>query len=257
VPESQLEQTVLRKAAWRLLPLMCACYVAAFLDRVNVGFAKLSMASDLGLSTTAYATGAGIFFIGYFFFEVPSNLLMERVGARMWIARIMITWGLISAGMMFVTGEWAFYVLRFLLGAAEAGFFPGMILYNTYWFPRAHRARTVSIFMTAAVFSFVVGGPLSGWLLDHPQLGLRNWQWLFLVEGVPSVVLGFVVLLLLPNGPRDAKWLKPEEKEWLTGVLDAERAAQEKKKHFTLRMALSDWKVLVLGAIYFLNVVGG
>lgn len=257
MPESNLEQTVLRKAAWRLLPLMCACYVAAFLDRVNVGFAKLSMASDLGLSTAAYATGAGIFFIGYFIFEVPSNLLMERAGARMWIARIMITWGLISACMMFVTGEWGFYVLRFFLGAAEAGFFPGMILYNTYWFPRAHRARTVSIFMTAAVFSFVVGGPLSGWLLDHPQLGLRNWQWLFLVEGIPSVLLGFVVLMLLPNGPRDAKWLKPEEKEWLTGVLDAERAAQEKKKHFTLKMALSDWKVLVLGAIYFLNVVGG
>src|SRR5436190_8370109 len=191
--KSALERRIMTKVAWRLLPFMCLCYVAAFIDRVNVSFAKLSMLSDLNLSTAMYTTGAGIFFVGYFIFEVPSNLLMEKVGARLWIARIMLVWGVISAAMMFVKDPWMFYFLRFLLGAAEAGFFPGMILYNTYWFPKAYRSRTVSIFMAAAVFSFVIGGPLSGWLMDHPQFGLRSWQWLFLVEGIPSVLLGVVV----------------------------------------------------------------
>jgi ACS family tartrate transporter-like MFS transporter len=213
--------------------------------------------ADLNFSTAMYATGAGIFFVGYFIFEVPSNLLLERVGARLWIARIMLLWGIISAGMMFVHGKWEFYILRFLLGAAEAGFFPGMILYTTYWFPRAYRSRTISMFMTAAVFSFVIGGLLSGWLLDHPQFGLRNWQWLFLVEGVPSVLLGIVVLFYLPDGPRSAKWIKPEELAWLTSVLDSERAAQEEKKLYTLAQALLDRKVMLLSLIYFLCVVGG
>jgi ACS family tartrate transporter-like MFS transporter len=252
-----LERQVMKKVAWRLLPFMEICYMAAFLDRVNVSFAKLSMLGDLHLSTPMYATGAGIFFLGYFFFEVPSNLLLERVGARIWIARIMLTWGVISLSMMFVTGKWGFYSLRFLLGAAEAGFFPGLVLYITYWFPKSYRSRAVAIFMTSAVLSFVIGGPLSGWLLDHPQLGLRNWQWLFLVEGIPSVLLGIAVLLYLPNGPRSAKWLRPEELAWLTSVLDAERAAQEEKKHFSLKQALLDWKVMLLSVIYFLSVVGG
>jgi MFS transporter, ACS family, tartrate transporter len=255
--QSALEQHVMRKVAWRLLPFMGICYLVAFLDRVNVSFAKLSMLADLNLSTAMYATGAGIFFVGYFIFEVPSNLLLEKFGARIWIARIMLLWGIISAGMMFVTGKWGFYILRFLLGAAEAGFFPGMILYNTYWFPKSYRSRTISIFMTAAVFSFVFGGPLSGWLLDHPQFGLKNWQWLFLVEGVPSVLLGIVILFYLPNGPRGARWMKPEELAWLTSVLDSERAAQEKKKHFTLKAALLDGKVILLSVIYFLCVLGG
>lgn len=254
---SALERRVMTKVAWRLLPFMCICYVAAFIDRVNVSFAKLSMLSDLHLSTTMYAMGAGIFFVGYFIFEVPSNLLLERVGARIWIARIMIVWGVISAAMMFVHGEWSFYVLRFLLGAAEAGFFPGMILYNTYWFPRAYRSRTISIFMTAAVLSFVIGGPLSGWFMDHPQFGLRNWQSLFLFEGIPSVLLGIVVLFYLPNGPRSAKWLRADELGWLTSVLDSERAAQESKEHFTLARALLNPKVMLLSLIYFLTVVGG
>ena len=252
-----LERQVMRKVAWRLLPFMGICYVAAFLDRVNVSFAKLSMLADLNFSTATYATGAGIFFVGYFIFEVPSNLILERVGARIWIARIMILWGIISAAMMFVQSQWGFYTLRFLLGAAEAGFFPGMILYTTYWFPKAYRAKTISLFMTAAVVSFVIGGPLSGWLLDHTQFGLRNWQWLFLVEGIPSVVLGIVVLFYLPNGPRSAKWMKPEELAWLTSVLDSEKSAQEEKKHYTLGQALVDRKVLLLSLIYFLNVVGG
>lgn len=247
----------MRKVAWRLLPFMGICYVAAFLDRVNVSFAKLSMLADLNFSTATYATGAGIFFVGYFIFEVPSNLLLERVGARIWIARIMLLWGIISAGMMFIHGKWGFYTLRFLLGAAEAGFFPGMVLYTTYWFPKAYRSRTISIFMTSALGSFVIGGPLSGWLLDHPQFGLRNWQWLFLVEGAPSFVLGIVVLFYLPNGPRGAKWMKPGELAWITSVLGSERAAQEEKKHFTLQEALLDRKVMFLSVIYFLSIVGG
>ena len=252
-----MERQVMSKVAWRLLPFMCLCYVVAFIDRVNVSFAKLSMLTDLQLSTAMYATGAGIFFVGYFIFEVPSNLALERFGARLWIARIMLLWGLISASMMFVNGRGSFYTVRFLLGAAEAGFFPGMILYNTYWFPKAYRARTISIFMTAAVVSFVIGGPLSGWLLDHTQFALKNWQWLFLTEGIPSVVLGIVVLFYLPDGPRQARWLKPDELAWLNSVLDAERAAQQKVRHFTLAEALLNPKVMLLGLIFFLTVVGG
>lgn len=254
---NSMERRVVSKIAWRLLPFMCLCYVTAFIDRANVGFAKLRMMSDLHLDTDMYAWGAGIFFVGYFFFEVPSNLILERVGARVWIARIMILWGIISAGMMFTTGKWSFYALRFLLGAGEAGFFPGMILYNTYWFPKAYRARTISIFMSAAVMSFVIGQPLSGYLMDHPQFGMKSWQWLFLMEGIPAVVLGVVVLFYLPNGPQKAKWLAPEELAWLTARLDSEKAAQEKKGHFTLKQALTHPRILFMSLIYFCNTVGG
>jgi MFS transporter, ACS family, tartrate transporter len=254
---SALERRVMSKVFWRLIPFMCLCYLAAFIDRVNVSFAKLSMLADLSLSNAVYATGAGIFFWGYFVFEVPSNLVLEKVGARIWIARIMIVWGIISSAMMFVKSAWMFYGLRFLLGAAEAGFFPGMILYVTYWFPKAYRSRAVSLFMTAAVFSFVIGSPLSGWLMDHPQFGLKSWQWLFLAEGIPSVLLGFVVLWYLPNGPRQAKWMAPEELSWLMAKLDDERAHQEKKEHFSLLQALSHPRILLLSLIYFLNALGG
>lgn len=237
------------------MPLLCLCFMAAFLDRVNVGFAKLTMLADLGLSQTAYATGAGIFFVGYFFFEVPSNLLLQRFGARMWIARIMLMWGCVASAMMFVSGPRSFYSLRFVLGAAEAGFFPGVIFYLTHWYPRAYRSRTVSVFMVAAVVSFVVGSPLSGWLMDHPQFGLAGWQWLFLVEGLPSVVLGIVVLLVLPDGPKSAAWLTPEESSWLSTRLATERAEQERTEHLTLRQAFTDPRILVLSLIYFLSVV--
>jgi ACS family tartrate transporter-like MFS transporter len=252
----QLERRVVAKVTWRLIPFLCLCFMAAFLDRVNVSFAKLTMLPDLGLTQTIYATGAGIFFVGYFLFEVPSNLLLERVGARVWIARIMVTWGIIASSMLFVSGRWSFYTFRFALGAAEAGFFPGIILYLTYWFPRAYRSRTVSLFMVAAVLSFVVGGPLSGWLMDHPHLGLRGWQWLFLIEGVPSVVLGIVVFLCLPNGPQSARWLTTEEAAWLTSRLGAERADQERHERLTLGQALRAPRILLLSLIYFLSVVG-
>ena len=251
------ERQVISKVARRLLPLMFICYMAAFVDRVNVSFAKLSMLADTGLSTVTYAAGAGIFFIGYFIFEVPSNLVLERVGARLWIARIMLMWGVISCSMMFVSGKWSYYTLRFLLGAAEAGFYPGMILYNTYWFPSRYRARTIAAFQSAAVSSYLVGGPIAGFLMDHPLFGLRDWRWLFLVEGVPSILLGVVVLLALPNRPREVGWLAPEEKEWLASVLDSERAAAEKNGRLTLRQALLHPRVLLLAGIYFANVVGG
>ena len=248
------ERRIVSKTAWRLIPFLCLCFMAAFLDRVNVSFAKLTMLPDLGLSQAVYATGAGIFFVGYFLFEVPSNLLLERFGARVWIARIMVVWGLVASAMMFVSDRWSFYALRFLLGAAEAGFFPGVIFYLTCWFPRAYRSRTVSLFMIAAVFSYVVGGPLSGWLMDHPHLGLRGWQWLFLVEGVPSLVLGVAVFFYLPDGPRRARWLSPDEAAWLTARLAAERTEQERHDRLTLGQALVSPRILLLSFVYFLGV---
>ncbi len=253
----ELERRVIRKVTWRLLPLLFVCFVAAFIDRVNVSFAKLAMLPALGLSQSQYATGAGIFFVGYFLLEVPSNLVLVRVGARRWIARIMVVWGIISACMLFVSGAKSFYALRLLLGAAEAGFFPGVIFFLTAWFPRVYRARAVSLFVLAAVFSFVIGSPLSGWLLDHPQLGLQGWQWLFLVEGLPSIALGIVVLVVLPDKPDDAHWLAPDERAWLNHRLSTERAELARHGQPTLGQALGDRRVLLLSLIYFLNVVGG
>ncbi|HWO12602.1 MAG TPA: MFS transporter [Polyangiaceae bacterium] len=253
----EIERRVVRQVTWRLMPLLCACFVAAFIDRVNVGFAKLHMMPSLGLTQAEYAFGAGIFFVGYFLFEVPSNLALVRFGARRWIARIMIVWALVSASMALVTGPRSFHGLRFLLGAAEAGFFPGVIYYLTQWFPRRYRGRAVSSFMLAAVFSFVIGSPLSGWLLDHPQLGLSGWQWLFVVEALPSFVLGLVVLTRLPDGPREARWLSEEEQRWLIDRLAHERAEQSREGTLSLRSALGDRRILVFSLIYFLNVVGG
>jgi ACS family tartrate transporter-like MFS transporter len=252
-----LEARVVRKVALRLMPLLCISYIVAFVDRVNVGFAKLEMMPALGLTQSQYAFGAGIFFIGYFLFEVPSNLLLVRFGARRWIARIMLLWGIVSGCMALVQGARSFQALRFLLGAAEAGFFPGIIFYLTAWFPRVYRARAVSAFMMAAVASFVVGSPLSGWLLDHPQLGLAGWQWLFVMEGIPSVVLGVVVLAKLPDGPADAPWLSADERVWLETRLAHERAEQDREHSLPLGRALRDPRILFFSWIYFLNVVGG
>jgi ACS family tartrate transporter-like MFS transporter len=254
---SELERRVMSKATWRLVPFMCLCYLIAYLDRVNVGYAALQMKVDLNFSDAIYGFGSGIFFVGYFLFEVPSNIMLERVGARMWIARIMIVWGIISSGMLFVKTPLVFYGLRFLLGAGEAGFFPGMILYLTYWFPTAYRSRTVALFMAAAAMAGVVGNPLSGLLLDHHPELLKGWQWLFLVEGLPSVLLGIAVLVYLPNGPRDVRWLDAEELGWLNARLDAERAAREEKHAMSLWQALSHPRVLVLSLLYFLIVIGG
>jgi ACS family tartrate transporter-like MFS transporter len=252
------ERHVMRRITLRLIPFLCACYLAAFLDRVNVGFAKLQMVRDLKFTNAVYGLGAGIFFIGYFLFEIPSNLILEKVGARIWIARIMVMWGAISFCMMFVSNAAQFYTLRFLLGAAEAGFFPGIILYLTYWFPSAHRSRTIAVFMTAAVMSSVVGSPLSGWLLQlGGTFGLRGWQWLFVVEALPSIMLGAVVLLVLPNDPREAKWLRPGELGWLEGRLQAERRAASANRSPTFAAALAQPRVILSCLAYLALCIGG
>src|SRR5665213_270048 len=207
---------ILARAAKRLIPLMALMYVASFLDRVNISLAALTMNKDLGFSPTVFGFGAGIFFLGYFLFEVPSNLVLDKVGARIWIARVMITWGLISGAMAFVQGPNSFYALRFLLGAAEAGFFPGIILYLSYWFPARQRAAVTAIFMAAAPLSTVLGSPVSGALLEmHGLLGLSGWQWMFIVEAVPAFILGVVVLFYMTDRPEKAKWLRDDERNWL------------------------------------------
>ncbi|HZP82340.1 MAG TPA: MFS transporter [Chthonomonadaceae bacterium] len=251
------EGAILRKLTGRLIPFLFLLYIVAYLDRVNVGFAKLQMNQALGFSEQVYGFGAGIFFLGYFLFEIPSNLILERVGARRWIARIMFTWGLLAMAMAFTRSAFSFYSLRFLLGLAEAGFFPGIILYLTYWFTAAERARIIALFMTATAISNVIGSPISGALLTLHGLGrLDGWQWLFLLEGLPAVLLGFVVLLYLPDGPQQARWLRPEEREWVTERLEIERRYKESLGHFTLRKALGNPMVWRLSLLYFLLVVG-
>ena len=254
------EEATYRKVTWRLLPLLFLCYVLAYLDRVNVGFAKLQMQKDLGFTDTAYGIGAGVFFIGYFLFEVPSNLILERVGARIWIARIMILWGMLSSATLFVTGERTFYALRFALGVAEAGFFPGIILYLTYWYTRKHRTRMVAGFMTAITLSGVIGGPLSGWILSRLSgvSGLAGWQWLYLLEGIPSVVVGLLVLWLLDDGPSKAKWLTDDERELLARRVQEEEGLkiEEGAGHHRFSQAFRSPRVWLLALIYFCVVMG-
>jgi ACS family tartrate transporter-like MFS transporter len=251
------DQAIARKVAWRLAPLLMACYFVAFLDRVNVGFAALRMNADLGFDGTVFGFGAGIFFIGYFIFEVPSNLVLEKVGARVWIARIMLSWGLISAAMALTFSSTSFYVGRFLLGAAEAGFFPGVVLYLTYWFTAEHRARMVGLFMVAVPVSGVVGSPLSGWLLGlDGAFGLHGWQWLFVLEGLPSILLSVVVYVYLTDRPGEAAWLTAEERERLEGTLARERSYRDAARRYRLGEALVAPRVLLLSALYFGLVTG-
>ncbi len=247
-----LEGTTLRKVTRRLMPFLLLLYIVAWLDRVNVGFAALQMNHDLQFSPAVYGLGAGLFFIGYALFEVPSNLVLARVGARRWIARIMVTWGLISTAMMFVSGPASFYTLRFLLGVAEAGFFPGIIYYLSSWYPAAQRARAVSWFMVAIPLTIVIGGPLAGYLLGMNGLwGLRGWQWLFLLEGLPAVVLGVVVYFYLTDRPDDARWLAPAEKAWLGNTIRAEQARAHELHGVSLGRALLHPVVWILGFIAF------
>src|SRR5919202_3515644 len=212
-----------RKVAKRLIPFLMLCYFVAYLDRVNLGFAALDMNKALGFTATVFGWGAGIFFIGYFIFEVPSNIILEKTGARIWIARIMITWGIVSGAMAFVQGPVSFLVLRFLLGDAEAGFFPGMILYFTYWFPAKYRARVIAALFLAVPGSNALTAIISGALLQlDGLLGLRGWQWLFILEALPAVLLAFAVLALMTDRPAKAKWLTPEERNWLESTIQAE-----------------------------------
>jgi MFS family permease len=265
----QFEEATYKKVASHLIPFLFLCYIVAFLDRVNVGFAKLQMASELKFSDAVYGVGAGIFFIGYFIFEVPSNVILEKVGARMWIARIMITWGVISAGFMYTgdihwgsisaafgysDAQFTFYFLRFLLGVAEAGFFPGVILYLTYWFPGARRAKMVALFMTAIGVAQLVGSPVSGGIMQFMDgaNGWRGWQWLFLLEGIPSVIIGFLVLLILPNGPKTAPWLTQEERELLVTRIEHDNASKsEVAGRHSLTDAFKDGRVWALAVVYF------
>lgn len=239
----------------RLIPLLFSCYVAAYLDRVNIGFAKLQMLHDLRLSETIYGLGAGIFFIGYFLFEIPSNIILHRVGARLWIARVMLTWAVISAAMLFVKSPTAFYVLRFLLGVAEAGFFPGVILYLTYWYPSSRRAGILALFMTGIPVAGLIGGPISGWIL-HDMAGVRGlagWQWLFLIEAVPSFLLGLAVLRYLDDGIAGARWLTDEEKALLARSIAED---QTLVSSHSLRDGLTNRRVWLLSAIYFCLIAG-
>jgi ACS family tartrate transporter-like MFS transporter len=249
---SELERATMARVTWRLLPFLLLLYIVSWLDRVNVGFAKLQMNADLGFSETVYGLGAGIFFVGYALFEVPSNLLLVRFGARLWIARIMITWGLISAGMMFVHDATTFYAMRFALGVAEAGFLPGIVYYLSQWFPREQRARAVSWFMIGIPLSVVFGGPLSGWLLGFDgHLGLKGWQWLFLVEGLPAVFLGFAVLAFLTDKPSEARWLTPEQRDWLSARIESEHVEAQRKHGFSVMQALRHPTVWLLALIMF------
>ncbi len=251
-----LESRAYRKVTSRLLPFLVLCYVVAYLDRVNIGFARLQMLDDLGFSETVYGLGAGMFFIGYFLFEVPSNLILHRIGARLWIGRIMITWGLVSALFMFTTTPAVFYSLRFLLGVSEAGFFPGIILYLTYWYPAERRVRIIALFMTAVPIAGVVGSPLSGWIMESfaGVLGWAGWQWLFLLEAVPAIALGLAVAAYLDNGIRSASWLTEEEKNLLERNLVSERAAVA--VHQSLSSLLADRRVWLLCGIYFCYAMG-
>jgi ACS family tartrate transporter-like MFS transporter len=255
-------KVVLTRVAWRLLPFLFLLYVVNLLDRGNVAFARLQMLDDLDFGEhgeSLYALGAGIFYLGYLTFEVPSNLILSRVGARRWIARILISWGLVTAALMAARGPWTFCLLRILLGFAESGFFPGILLYLTYWFPAQARARTVALFMAATPVTGILGHPLSGAILqylDHAA-GLRGWQWLFLIEGIPAVVLGFVTLFYLTDRPEQADWLAPAERSWLAETIAGEETDRHRHHGLTLLTALTDARVWLLILLYAAAAVSG
>ncbi|WP_172652807.1 MFS transporter [Rhodococcus opacus] len=245
-----LERSTIRRISIRLLPFLVLGYLIAYIDRSNVGFASLQMNDDIGLTASAFGLGASVFFLAYVLLEVPSNMALNKVGARLWIARIMITWGILAAGMAFVVGPTSFTVMRFLLGAAEAGFFPGVILYLTFWFPPSYRARVIALFSMAIPLASVLGSPISGYLLGlDGLLGLRGWQWLFIIEGLPAVILGILALFVLPSRPSTAKWLPTAEREWLEAELRAQETVVE-NHHTPLRKVLLSRKILLLSLVY-------
>jgi ACS family tartrate transporter-like MFS transporter len=258
VREKDLRQSVLRNVTWRLVPFLCLLYFFNILDRSNVGFARSAMERDLGMSVEAFDIGFGIFYLGYLTFEVPANMLLRRYGARRWIARIMISWGMVSCLTMAVADAWNFYLVRILLGVAEAGFFPGIILYLTYWFPTQERARIVALFMIAISLSGLVGNPISGLIMQHldDAMGLHGWQWLFLLEGLPSVVLGIVALGYLTDGPDQAAWLSHEERQWLVARMSEEEQHRERRHGARFWQAMVDGRVWFLICLYFTIAVG-
>ena len=250
--QTEIEKRTLRRITWRIVPFIMLLYFIAYIDRVNIGFAALTMKQDLGFTASMLGFGAGIFFWGYFMFEVPSNIILHKVGARMWIARVMVTWGIISGAMAFVEGPTSFYVMRFLLGAAEAGFFPGIILYLSFWFPARHRAGVTAFFMAAAPLSTAIGSPISAALLEmEGVMNLHGWQWMFILEAVPAVILGFVVLAYMTDKLEKAKWLKDDERNWLVDAMAAENASKSGEAKHSIIRGLSDPRVLGLALIYF------
>ncbi len=252
-----LEKQTIAKITKRIVPFLILLYIVAYLDRVNVGYAALTFKKDLALSDTAFGLGAGIFFFGYFLFEIPSNILLEKFGARKWITRIMITWGIISVCMAFTKGETSFYILRFILGAAEAGFFPGIILYLTYWFPSVYRARIIASFMFGIPVCSIFGAPLSSMLLELNGMGgLAGWQWLFILEGIPAVLLGFITLSYLTDKPKDATWLATDERNWLVDAMDKDVLLRANKGPNNFAAIFTDAKVILLAFVYLGLIVG-
>ncbi len=251
------EQAIIRKVTWRIIPFVFLLYIVSYLDRANIGYAALQMNAELALSSEVFGFVSGIFFIGYFLFEVPSNLLLERFGARVWIARILVTWGVIAAATAFAQTAMHLYVLRFLLGVAEAGFFPGIIVYLTYWFRSRELATTVALFTAAIPVSYVIGAPLSTWIMDNVHwLGWSGWRWMLFLEGIPAVFLGVLCYLYLTDRPEQARWLADEEKVWLLAELERDRQARKDVRHFGALKAMSNPKVLYLAFIYFVYQCG-
>jgi len=247
---SELEAATIRRVTLRLVPFLMVCYFVSFVDRVNLGFAALQMVRDLRLSSTVFGLGGGIFFLSYFLFEVPSNLVLARVGARLWIARIMITWGVLAAAMALITGPQSLYAMRFLLGAAEAGFFPGVMLYLTYWFPPKYRARIIALFTVAIPVSGFLGSPISAALLGlDGWLGIRGWQWMFIIEGIPAVLLGLLCLMVLTDRPAQARWLPADEQEWLQQHLDGDGHVRSRRVEGSLWQVLWSRDVLILSLV--------
>jgi ACS family tartrate transporter-like MFS transporter len=253
---SDVGQRAQRRIAWRLLPFLFILYFIAYLDRVNVGFAGLEMTHNLGFTDRVFGLGAGIFFAGYFLFEIPGALIVERWSARRWIARILITWGLVTVVVSMIRTPAQFYGARFFLGAAEAGFFPGILVYLTHWFRHEDRARAGAMFMAAIPIANVLGSPLAGWLLGVHWFGIPGWRWLFILEGIPAVLLGITTLFYLTDWPHQAKWLPADEREWIDGELQREKAAKSATKHWTIGQALGQRDVLLLALVYFLALVG-
>ncbi|MFN4186966.1 MAG: MFS transporter [Acinetobacter johnsonii] len=250
--DMDIEKRTLRKISWRIVPFIMILYLIAYIDRVNIGFAAITMKEDLGFTASILGFGAGIFFLGYFLFEVPSNIILHKVGARIWIARVMVTWGIIAGGMAFVESSTSFYVMRFLLGVAEAGFFPGIILYLSYWFPARNRAGVIALFMAAAPIATAIGSPISAALLEmHGIMGLAGWQWMFLIEAIPAVILGVVVFFYMTDRPEKAAWLKPDEREWLVKTMQAEDANKGGQQQHSILRGLANPRVLALALIYF------
>jgi MFS transporter, ACS family, tartrate transporter len=250
-----IERRTIAKVSWRLLPLVALAYCIAYIDRSNISFAALTMNKDLGFSAYIYGWGAGIFFFGYFLFEIPSNLVLEKVGARIWIARIMITWGIISALTAFVTGPWSFLAVRFLLGAAEAGFFPGMILYFTYWFPAQYRGRVISTLFVAQPVANALASIVSAAILEMDGiLGIKGWQWIFIIEAIPAVILGLFIFRVMTDKPARADWLAEDEKNWLQARIEGENREVESAGRLTLMRALGDPRVVALSMIYLMSV---